>query len=137
MRLRYLLLAGTLGLLGALHFSDVALSYITIIGCSIIYSLRRIDYQIGDLKGHIVSDRSSRSSARDLLIAHACGIAKADEDLILDARKIFAGDAYIVTTFGTKERPIMNARLQPARKLTGATRQKRSSSGWRRPIRTR
>jgi hypothetical protein len=57
MRLRYTALLGAIGLYFAWNLQNALLAYISTFGCALLYSLRNIELQIGDLKGRLPSDQ--------------------------------------------------------------------------------
>ena len=76
MKLRYTIIVGMLGLLGALGLQSSAAAYITVMGCCILVALRSIECQLGDLKGRLRSSLSEEfhiPTDRDLIVAWALG----------------------------------------------------------------
>lgn len=76
MKLRYTIMVGMVGLLGALVLQSSTAAYITVIGCCILVALRSIECQLGDLKGRLRSsftDEFRTSADRDLIVAWALG----------------------------------------------------------------
>lgn len=72
MRLRYILVLGMAGLFIAWKTRDPMSGTIVLFGSIILYWLRCIEYQIGDLKGRVNSAPSNRRiSDRELLLAWA------------------------------------------------------------------
>ena len=65
MRLRFTLFMATAGLLAAGYFHDVYLLFITAFGSGILYSMRCIEYQIGDLKGRIPGQAARHNASVD------------------------------------------------------------------------
>lgn len=71
MKLRHTVLLGILGFSGAWHFDSLTFAYITALGCALLYSLRCIEYQLGDLKGRIAPKK--QPTAYDQILAASFG----------------------------------------------------------------
>jgi hypothetical protein len=72
MKLRYILLVGLLASIPAILLRDLFLLYVVIFGCSILFSLRCIDIQIGQIKGAIPPTPEPVSET-DTLLSYAFG----------------------------------------------------------------
>jgi hypothetical protein len=72
MKLRYILLVGLLASIPAILSRDLFLLYVVIFGCSILFSLRCIDIQIGQIKGAIPTTPEPVSET-DTLLSYAFG----------------------------------------------------------------
>jgi len=69
MKLRYIIAVTAAALAVSYDYQDTRFAVLAIFGASILYALRGIDYQLGDMKGRIkmLSDPSP-NSARDILL---------------------------------------------------------------------
>ena len=82
MPFRYTLVAGAAGLFSAWWLSSSAGGFIAVFGCCVLYALRCIEHQLGDLKGRI-------PTARDMLMHYG---TQASPEMIRKTREIFDGE---------------------------------------------
>lgn len=84
MKLRYTLVLGLLGLISSYLLRDPVFAFVTIFGGCVLFSLRSIEYQLGDLKGKI---QDGIITERDVLLANA--MKQPNLDLISRTHEIF------------------------------------------------
>lgn len=89
MKLRYIVAIAAAALAVSYHHQDARFAVLAIFCTCILYSLRRIDYQLGDVKGRInVLSNPSQVSARDILLQSAMSPSRQlveASSLLLDA----------------------------------------------------